>query len=66
MEGNIVQQATRKLHEAIVEDLKAGLSYTQISFKHRISTTTVVKHAQRAGLMKSQRAQDQPAEGRTA
>jgi hypothetical protein len=42
MGTNIVQQAARKLHEAIVEDLKAGLSYTQISFKHRISTTTVV------------------------
>ena len=66
MEENIVQQAARKLHETIVEDLKTGLSYTQISFKHRISATTVVKHARRAGLMKSQRAQDQPAEGRAA
>ena len=57
MEENMVQQAARKLHEAIVEDLKAGLSYTQIGFKHRISTTTVVKHARKAGLMRSQRTQ---------
>ncbi len=66
MGTNIVQQAARKLHEVIVEDLKAGLSYTQISFKHRISTTTVVKHARKAGLMKSQRNQATPEEGRTA
>lgn len=66
MEENIIQRAARTLHQSIVEDLKTGLSYTQIGFKHRISATTVVKHARRAGLMKSQRAQDKPAEGRVA
>jgi len=50
MEGSIVQQAAQRLHEAILEDLRAGLSYTQISFKHRVTITTVAKHARKAGL----------------
>ena len=57
MEGSIVQQAAQRLHEAIVEDLKAGLSYTEISFRHKVTSTTVAKHARKAGLMRSQRTQ---------
>jgi hypothetical protein len=52
MEGSIVQQAAQRLHEGIVEDLRAGLSYTQISFKHKVTITTVAKHARKAGLLR--------------
>ena len=66
MEGSIVQQAAQRLHEAIVEDLKAGLSYTEISFRHKVTSTTVAKHARKAGLMRSQRTQASAAGKETA
>lgn len=68
MVGSIVQQAAQRLHEAIVEDLKAGLSYTEISFKHKVTSTTVAKHARRAGLAKGRtgKSTQASAEGRTA
>ena len=65
MEGSIVQQAAQRLHAAIVEDLRAGLSYTQISFNHKVSITTVAKHARKAGLLRGGvRKKGQASEGR--
>ena len=68
MEGSIVQQAAKRLHESIVEDLRAGLSYTEISFRHKVTITTVAKHARKAGLAKGRtgKSPQASAEGRVA
>ncbi len=68
VEGSLVQVAAQQLHEAIVADLKAGLSYNQIAFKHRVTSTTVAKHARKVGLAKGRKGHPPKAsaEGRTA
>jgi transposase len=50
--NNALKEAAERLHESVVTDLKAGLSYMQAAFKNGVSVSTIYEHAKRAGLVR--------------